>query len=113
MSPAESLKTLIIPFDEILSFSVFYLLAIIYKNTIAFHLRYIICTALVLITPSLARVMGYWFDVGQLYSYITCFILIDLVIIALIIYDLRNRKKFKPYVISLWFFFLVFDKAGG
>lgn len=108
MSAAESVKALIIPFGEILTFSIFYLLAIIYRNKISFHLRYIICTALVLITPSLARVMGYWFDVKQLESYITCFTLIDLIIIVLIIYDLKNGKNFKPYVLALWLF-LVFD----
>jgi len=62
MSAITSLKTLIIPFAEIFTFSVFYVLAVIYRRNIALHMRYIICTALVLITPSLARVMGYWFE---------------------------------------------------
>ncbi|MBS1528515.1 MAG: hypothetical protein JST19_22905, partial [Bacteroidetes bacterium] len=69
LSSTESLKTLIISFAEILTFSVFYLLAIVHKRNIALHMRYIICSALVLITPSLARVLGYWFDVTQLKSY--------------------------------------------
>ena len=62
MTSAESLKTLLIPFAEILLFSVFYLLAIIHKRRAPVHMRYIIGNALVLLTPSLARVTGYWFN---------------------------------------------------
>src|ERR1700729_2422344 len=46
LGSSESLKTLWIPFMEILLFSVFYLLAILYKRDARYHMRYIVCTAL-------------------------------------------------------------------
>lgn len=106
MTVAESLEALIIPFAEILTFSLFYLLAIVNRRNIGLHMRYIICTALVMITPSLARVMGYWFDAGQLKSYITCFILSDLILIALIFYDRKKNRKYTPYVVALTAFLI-------
>ncbi|HVS91984.1 MAG TPA: hypothetical protein VHE59_08145 [Mucilaginibacter sp.] len=107
ITPADSLKALVISFAEIATFSLFYLLAVIHRRNIALHMRYIICTALVLITPSLARVMGYWFDAGQLESYITCFIVSDAILISLILYDRSKRKKYMPYVTAL-ILFLIF-----
>jgi hypothetical protein len=108
MTSRESFRTLLIPISEIFFFSFFYLLAIINKRNVALHMRYIICSALVLITPSLARVTGFWFDAEQLYSYILTFLVIDIILIMLIAFDLKKRTNYRPYVIAL-VFFLIFQ----
>lgn len=107
MPSIESLKTLLIPFAEIALFSIFYLLAIIHRHNTALHMRYIICNALVLITPSLARVTGYWFDTRQLNSYCISFLVSDMILVALILFDRNKKLNPRPYIVTL-VLFLVF-----
>lgn len=105
MTHIESLKTLFIPFMELLLFSIFYLLAIRNKRKVAFHMRYMICTSVILIIPSLTRVSGFWFNINQFTSYQISLIFCDLVLLALIFFDKKNKLNYKPYVLALTLFF--------
>jgi hypothetical protein len=107
MTHAESLKTLFIPFAELLLFTSFYILAIVHKLNVAFHMRYIICTALILITPSLARVTGFWFDIRQFSSYRISFLVSDFIVIILILFDRQKKLNYQPYFVAL-ILFLIF-----
>ncbi len=104
MTKIESLKTLFIPFTEIVLFSIFYLLAIRNRRKVAFHMRYMICTSVILIIPSLTRISVLWFNINQFTSYLISFIFCDLVLLVLIIFDKKNRLNYKPYVLALMLF---------
>ncbi|HVT87170.1 MAG TPA: hypothetical protein VHD35_18380 [Chitinophagaceae bacterium] len=106
MTGPQSLKTLLIPLFEIVLLTLFYLLAIIYRRDVRLHMRYLICNALILITPSLARVLGFWFGVKQLYSYTISFGLTELILILLIFFDRQHKSNYRPYVFALAFFLL-------
>ena len=104
MTSIESLKSLYIPFIEIVLFAIFYLLAIRNKRKVAFHMRYMICTSVILIIPSLTRVAVLWFNINQFSSYLISFIFCDLVLLALIIFDKKNKLNYKPYVLAFLLF---------
>jgi len=81
----------------------FYVLAVsrIQKGNTADHMRYMICIALVLLPAGLARTLGYWFNVSQTLSQTVCLAVIDLCLVALIIFDKRWRISAQPYTIAL------------
>ena len=91
-------------------FAIFYALAVLYRRNAARHARYIISTALVLITPSLGRVAGYWFAVTEYPAFLGTFLLIDLIVIALIVFDRRHddqrASNYRPYATVLALFLL-------
>jgi hypothetical protein len=95
---AEYLSTI-----QVTLFVAFYGLAIarILKRDIAEHMRYMICTALVLLPAGLARMLGYGFGVNQSTSQAACLTLIDLSLISLIVFDHRRHLAARPYVVAL------------
>jgi hypothetical protein len=101
---AEYLSTL-----QVTLFAAFYCLAIvrIQKRDIAEHMRYMICIALVLLPAGLARTLGYWFDVKQRTAQTICLALIDLCLIALIVFDRRRHFAARPYGVALALYLIV------
>ncbi|HEY8051255.1 MAG TPA: hypothetical protein VIE42_00425 [Steroidobacteraceae bacterium] len=77
-----------------------YVLAIIriLRRDVAAHMRYMICIALFLLPPGLARTLGYWFGVGQTTAQTVCLAAIDLCLAALILFDRRRQLNAQPYV---------------
>jgi hypothetical protein len=90
----------------LLALASLYLLAIrsARRRDIAYHMRYMICTALAVLPAALARVLGYWFDVRQWHSQIACFLAINLTLIALILFDVRRSATPAPYLQMLAFY---------
>ena len=85
----------------LLLFAIFYILAIINKRKIAFHMRYMIATALVFINPAIARLTPFW----TIYkSQLLVFVLTDLILLMLIFFDIKHKRKYKPYVVALTLF---------
>jgi hypothetical protein len=87
---AANLASLYVSAGEILLFAIFYSLAVAWRRRIALHMRYMIATGLVLITPSLARVTGYWFDVNEYPSFVLSFVVIDALLLVLLWLDQRE-----------------------
>jgi hypothetical protein len=87
----------------------FYCLAVvrIRRRDAAEHMRYMICIALALLPAGLARTLGYWFGVGQSSSQAVCFVVIDLCLIALILFDRRRRVCARPYGNALTAYLIV------
>ncbi|MGC1904489.1 MAG: hypothetical protein WA715_11765 [Candidatus Acidiferrum sp.] len=57
------------------------------RGDVATHMRCMICIALVLLPAGLARSLGYWFYIRQSSSQTVCFVAIDVMLIALVLFD--------------------------
>jgi hypothetical protein len=88
---------------QLLLFGVLYALAIssIRQRNVAVHMRYMICITLVLLPAGLARTLGYWFNVRQSSSQTVCLVLIDVLLLALILFDRRRQLSGRPYIFVL------------
>jgi hypothetical protein len=84
----------------------FYLLAISNRRNIPVHMRYMIAVAFIVAPAGVARVLGYWFEVPRYASGLASNALLDVVLIALILFDRRNHLNFRPYVLVLALFVL-------
>lgn len=76
-------------------------LAAIRSRDIAAHMRYMICIVLVVLPAGLSRTMGYWFNFRQSSSQTVCLGLIDVFLLALIVFDKRNHRPSRPYAMTL------------
>ncbi len=95
---AEYLSTL-----QLALFAAFYVVAMerIHHRDVAVHMRYMICIALVLLPAGLSRTLGYWFNVNQRSSQTVCFVVIDLCLVSLIMFDRRRQLATHPFVVAL------------
>ncbi len=69
-------------------------------------MRYIIATALVFVEPSLTRAAFFFMNMDFLPSFLYSFLLTDLILIALIIFDKVKQLNYNPYTIALIRFLL-------
>ena len=109
-----NLATLFLPFTDILSFFLFYVLAIYHKRNVAKHLRYMICTALIIIGAGLVRIFSVWFDMEFFPALNANIILTSLLFLGFLAYDFwigkfpKNKTFFIAFLIFmvpniLWF----------
>ncbi len=83
---------LFLPLTDILPFAAFYLLAVIYRKQIGRHLRFMIATAVVVVSAGLLRLIATWLGMdfmGALYASVGA---MALVFVALIFYDYKNGQ---------------------
>jgi hypothetical protein len=94
---------------QLLLFGTLYGLSIaaIRRRDVATHMRYMICIALVLLPAGLARTLGYWFGVRQSVSQTVCFVLIDALLLALIVFDQRRQSRARVYIGVLLVYLLI------
>jgi len=88
------------PTYQIFDFFVLYLLAIINKNRTPYHMRYIIATSLAIVGAGLRRVFTNVMGLGGGEAVLYAFLLPDLILVGLIIYDTVMRQNSRAYVIS-------------
>jgi hypothetical protein len=96
----QNLADLFIPLSQMLLFGILYVLAMVYRRQIPAHLRFVVASSVVFLSPSLGRVP--W-D-GVMFSWTSIFIsfmIPDLVLLALLLFDVKNGKNPRPYLISL------------
>ncbi len=80
---------------QLVSFTVLYALAIIYRKHTFYHLRFMIGTALLLMIPIVGRIFFEYFAAEVWYDlYVSVGIAF-----FLMIYDVRKKKDWKPYAI--------------
>ena len=78
----------------------------VYKKNIAFHMRYIISSALVLLGPTVGRIGPKWLGWSAIFTQNVQYAIIYAVLITLILYDGRNFKKSRPYMVAILLFFI-------
>lgn len=101
MTEKERLADLFLPLSQMIAFTVLYILAMTNKRKTPLHLRYIIACSLVLLAPGLERIPIYWFGQQEEQSTLFAFVVTDLILVGLMIYDRKNSKKYNAYIISL------------
>jgi hypothetical protein len=100
------ISSLYIPFYQIVDFVTLYILAIYYKRKISYHMRYMITTSLAVYGAALKRFFIHMLGVNGQNAFLYTYILTDLILIGLIVYDIRHGKLYKPYIVSLILIFL-------
>lgn len=104
ISNIRNMKHLVQPFDNMLLFAIAYALAIVNKRRVQYHMRYMIVTGLVLIPPTVARILLFILKAPPMSSELIAFGLADLLLAGLIFYDRSNQLNYKPYFICLILF---------
>jgi hypothetical protein len=98
---SEIIEDLSLSVALLLLFITFYVLAIINKRKVSFHMRYMIATGLVLVNPALTRITLFW---NIFNSQLFAFIFTDLILLVLIFFDRRKKRRYKPYIVALALF---------
>lgn len=92
---------LFVPFYQIIDFVTLYLLAIYHKKFAPYHMRYMIATSMAIVGAAVRRIFTKLLGMSGPDAFLYTFILTDVVFVALIMYDIRYKKDWKPYFISL------------
>lgn len=79
----------------------FYALAIYYKRKTAKHMRYMIASALVLLGPTVGRIGPTLLGWSELLTQNVQYGIIYFILISLILYDRKNKRKFQPYLVAI------------
>lgn len=106
MTTAEYIEGTFLNAGKLVLFAAFYTLAILHKKNTPFHMRYMIATALVFVEPSLTRAVCYWGNVDFMPSFLSSFLITDLILIGLILFDKTRQRPYMPYAIALTSFVL-------
>ena len=93
---------LFIPLSQTLLFGLLYGLAMVYRRQTPAHLRYIVASSLVFLSPALGRLPALWGGVSfSGTSILVSFLVPDFVLLSLVLFDGRNGKNPRPYLVSL------------
>ena len=99
---AETLAFVFSPATDAIPFVIFYLLAILNKRETPKHMRYMICTGIVIGGPGLGRIFMTWLGM-DIFAAIGLMSLITLLVfVGFIVYDRIKGKKFgiNPFTIA-------------
>jgi hypothetical protein len=101
-SEAETLAFVFSPATDAIPFVIFYLLAILNKRETDKHMRYMICTGIIIGGPGLGRIFMTWMNM-DIFAAIGLVTLITLLVFAVLIsYDRVRKKQFRinPFTIA-------------
>lgn len=97
----ENIANLFFPLGDGTLLILFYALAIKNRKTSAKHMRYMIASALVLLGPTVGRIGPGLLGWTDLYTQNIQYVIIYSILIGLIFYDLKNKRKFQPYLMAI------------
>lgn len=102
-SETETLAFVFSPATDAIPFVIFYMLAILNKQDAAKHMRYMICTGIVIGGPGLGRIFMTWMNM-DIFAAIGLMTLITLLVfVGLVIYDRVKKNKFRLNPFSIAF----------
>ena len=101
MYNAGDLQFLFFPLADGALLILFYTLAIYYSKKVAKHMRYMIASALVLLGPTVGRIGPNLFGWSELLTQNVQYGIIYSILISLILYDIKNKRKFQPYLVAI------------
>jgi len=79
----------------------FYSLAIYYRKKSTVHMRYMIAAALVLFGPTVGRILPNLLGFGDIATQNIQFAIIQSILVALVLFDKKNKRKYFPYLIAI------------
>jgi len=95
----ENLSTMVLDIRGLLSFAIFWTLAMYYRKKPDSHMRYMIATGILCIGPGIGRGLIHSFGLS-LASALTITDLIGLVIVGLLLsYDIYRKKNYRPFLV--------------
>lgn len=80
---------------------VFYSLAIFYRNIAPKHMRFMIAAAMVLLGPTVGRIGPINFHLNGVVTQTIQYAIIFLILAGLVFYDKRNKRDFRPYILTI------------
>jgi len=96
----ENIGLLALTIPDIFAFSILYVLAMVNKNKAAIHMRYIIGTSLLLISPGLGRFTINYAGASLPTSAEIAHITAIVVSLVLILYDIKKHRPYKPFIVA-------------
>jgi hypothetical protein len=95
---------LFFPLSDSIALIIFYSLAIYFRHDLNKHMRYMIGTAIVFLSPTLGRIGPLLLSVSDNVTQNMIYIIIYFILIGLVLLDRKNNKKFQPYLLifSVW-----------
>jgi len=95
---------LFFPLSDSITLTIFYSLAIYHRHNLSKHMRYMIGTAIVFLSPTLGRIGPLLLGLSDSVTQNILYGIIYLILIGLIFYDKKNGKKYQPYLLifSVW-----------
>ena len=98
----EAIASITVSLPDLISFGLFYFLAIKHKKNVPKHMRYMIGTSLLLISPGLGRALAIYFGLPLSYALAIPDYIVMAIVIFFIGYDFRNKSNFRPYFVILF-----------
>jgi hypothetical protein len=86
---------------QIFDFTVLYLLAVANTHRTPYHMRYMIATSLAIVGAGLRRALEHVLGLGGGDAVLYGFLVPDLILVGLIVYDKINGQNSRAYVIAL------------
>ncbi|WP_455169914.1 hypothetical protein [Aegicerativicinus sediminis] len=96
------------PIMDLLLLLIFYPLAIKNKKKVTVHMRYMIAVTLIFIGPTVARILSHYTSVGNYWGPLITWGCIPLILSGLIIWDKKNGRNYRPYLLALGGFTIYF-----
>jgi hypothetical protein len=106
MGKNEGVSNLFFPLADATLLILFYSLGIYNRKVTAKHMRYMIAAALVLLGPTVGRIGPNLLGWGSVFTQTIQYAIIYSVLIGLIFYDIKNKKKYFPYLVAMAGFFV-------
>lgn len=97
----ENLANLFFPLADGTLLILFYMLAIYNRKSAYKHMRYMIASALVLLGPTVGRIGPMLLGWTDFFTQNVEYGIVYAILIGLILYDLKNKRKFQPYLIAI------------
>ena len=88
---------------SIFYFALLFTLAMIFKKKGAIHMRFMIANALFVFSPGFGRAFIIYGGVSFSQSVVISIIMVELITVALLLYDVIKGKMYQPYAITLFF----------
>jgi hypothetical protein len=96
----ENIGLLALTIPDLFGFTILYVLAMINKKKATIHMRYIVGTSLLLISPGLGRIAinyaGVSLPMSAEISHITAIV----VALSLVFYDIKKHRPYKPFLVA-------------
>ena len=94
-------KVVFFPIGDGTLLVLFYSLAIYFRRKSSIHMRYMIAAALVLFGPTVGRILPILLGFSDLATQNIQFAIIQSILLALVFFDIKNKKRYFPYVVAI------------
>ncbi len=80
---------------------IFYVLGIIFRRKSPIHMRYMIAAAMVLMGPTVGRILPGFFGLSEAATQHTQFAIIQSALLILVLWDIKNKRNYRPYLVAM------------